>query len=120
MKTLIVLLILLFPFTALAADEWKKSEIRWEAAWQFSHGLDWLQTRYIAANPDEYREINPILGKHPSKQKVNIYFAAGAIIHPVISHYLPRKYRDVWQKFTFTASALNVGRNYAIGIRFEF
>jgi hypothetical protein len=109
MKKLIVLLILLFPFTALAADEWTRSEKAWEAAWQFTHGIDWLQTRYIAEHPDDYSEINPILGN-----------AEGAIIHPIISHYLHRKYRGVWQKFTFSASAACVGWNFSIGVGLEF
>lgn len=38
--------------------------------------IDWLQTIYIAGHPTEYREINPLLGRHPSKLRVSIYFAA--------------------------------------------
>lgn len=37
--------------------------------------LDWLQTRTIAKNPDKWHEINPILGKHPTVNEVNVYFA---------------------------------------------
>jgi len=120
MKLIVLLLILLFPSVAFSADEWTRSEMAWEAAWQFSHGIDWLQTRYIAEHPDDYSEINPILGDHPSKHEVNVYFAAGAILHPIVSHYLPRKYRRIWQKVTFSASAACVGWNFSIGVGLEF
>jgi len=37
--------------------------------------IDWQQTLKIARNPDKWRELNFILGQHPTPKKVNIYFA---------------------------------------------
>ena len=37
--------------------------------------LDWLQTLWIARNPNLTWEINIILGKHPSVSRVCLYFA---------------------------------------------
>lgn len=41
---------------------------------------DWLQTLTIAKHPDLFTEFNPILGKHPSVARVNIYFASFIIL----------------------------------------
>jgi hypothetical protein len=49
--------------------------------------IDWGQTKTIARNPTTRREMNPILGPHPSVKKVNIYFAVVAVI-VVIGPYL--------------------------------
>ncbi len=43
-------------------------------------GIDWLQTLYIAKHPLEYFEVNFILGKHPTVQRVTAYFAAWALL----------------------------------------
>jgi hypothetical protein len=37
--------------------------------------LDWLQTVSIARDPRHYYELNPILGRHPSERRINIYFS---------------------------------------------
>lgn len=44
--------------------------------------LDWKQTLVIARNPDKWREINPILGDHPSPLRVHVWFSfcAGCIV----------------------------------------
>ena len=40
--------------------------------------IDWNQTRRGAADPDR-REVNPLLGSHPSASRVNTYFAVCAL-----------------------------------------
>ncbi len=42
--------------------------------------IDWRQTITIAKNPDKFREYNPILGKHPSEERVDYYFLVVAIL----------------------------------------
>jgi hypothetical protein len=37
--------------------------------------VDWLQTLFIARNPDRFSETNVILGRHPSAAHVSWYFA---------------------------------------------
>jgi hypothetical protein len=36
--------------------------------------VDWLQSRFIAENPERFSETNPILGEHPSPDAVDVYF----------------------------------------------
>ena len=45
-------------FSGLPKEEW---------VWQSLHTIDMVQTIRIAKNPDKFRELNPLLGKHPSK-----------------------------------------------------
>ena len=47
--------------------------------------FDWGQTRTIAKNPTKWSETNLILGRHPSLEKVNIYFALVSIIVSLIA-----------------------------------
>ena len=42
--------------------------------------IDWRQTITIAKNPDKFQEYNPILGKHPSEDKVDNYFLIVSIL----------------------------------------
>lgn len=42
--------------------------------------IDGLQTVHIARNPHRFFERNPILGRHPSVQRVLWYFAACLIL----------------------------------------
>lgn len=37
--------------------------------------IDWRQTLTIARNPERWYETNPILGRHPSVLRVNVWFA---------------------------------------------
>jgi hypothetical protein len=60
------ILVFLLPTNIFAADEWSTQDKSLEATWQILHFIDWRQTRTIAKNPDKYREMNPILGEHPS------------------------------------------------------
>ena len=120
MKTAIVILILLFPLRSFAFDSWTKGDIAREATWQVLHLVDWGQTLDISAQPSRYHEINPILGKHPSRSTVNIYMASGALLHLGISHVLPQSYRPYWQYVTIGTSGACVVNNFAIGLSIKF
>jgi hypothetical protein len=111
------------------ADDWTRSEIAGEILWQALHLIDWGHTRYIADNPDEYYEINPILGDHPDKRRVDTYMAVSALLHPVITGILPKeteilgfkiKPRAIWQSISIGISAGLVMHNASIGIQIEF
>lgn len=54
---------------------------------------DYNQTRKIAANPSQYSEINPIMGKHPSPGKVNAYFGALGLGGYLAARNMPKKQR---------------------------
>ena len=114
-----ILLFLCMGFSVPVAAEWTAKQKDLELSYQILHFVDWQQTRYIARHPEDYYEINPILGKHPDKQTVDIYFAASALAHIGISALLPDEFRDYWQMVTLGVKATLVGWNFSIGIRME-
>ncbi len=117
---ILFILILLLPVNTQAADKWTKRDTWAEAVWQGLWAVDYLQTRTIAKNPARYREINPLLTRHPSMIKVDVYFLTLALLHPVITHYLPKKHRPIWQFLSITLSTVAVAKNLSIGIRMDF
>ncbi len=103
-----------------AADPWSKQDIALEATYFAFHLLDWGQTRDIAIRDGRYHELNPILGKHPSLDQVNLYFLGTGLLHPVITNFLPKKYRSWFQGVTIGISGACVIRNFNIGLRINF
>jgi hypothetical protein len=78
--------------------------------------IDWGQTLNIADHPEKWSETNPIFGKHPSRGKVNTYFASVLVLHPLVSAVLQKKYREIWQWVSIGVSSYYVGHNYHVGI----
>ena len=78
--------------------------------------VDYIQTREIARNPNYY-ELNPIIGKYPSKEKVTVYFALGGLMYYLVANWLPERWRTPWLSFWATASFTCVVHNHRIGIR---
>jgi len=120
MKTIIILVALLLPASAPAFDPWNTQDVALEVTWQLVHLIDWGQTRNIAAHPEKYREINPILGDHPSRQKVNLYMATGTLVHLGITHVLPKRCRPYFQGVTIGLSGACVLHNFNIGLQVRF
>lgn len=115
------LLVVLFCFVALLTGcftNWTKADVYRQATWTALHGADWLQTRYIAQHPEQYKEYNPILGSHPSVTEVDLYMGGWMVLHPIITDILPPEYRKYWQYITIGEKAFWVGHNYSIGIGF--
>ena len=118
-KILIILVLLLnteFSF----AENWTKKDTYTELAFLSIHFLDYQTTIDIAKKPNLYVEKNIILGEHPSIGRVNTYFISTAIIHPIISYYLPKKYRKTFQYFSIGVSTLAVTNNLSCGLKFQF
>ena len=94
-------------------------DIALELVFQAVLYADYRQTRVIAENPDKWIETNPILGDHPSKQRVRNYFIGAAIAHTGITALLPQgPYRTLWQVLSIGWEAGMVSANYRIGIKF--
>jgi hypothetical protein len=74
-------------------------------------------------------ELNPILGRTPSRHAVNNYFGTVLAVHPIISALLPRKMelfgqelnpRKGWQYFYLGVEATATISNYRGGLRLSF
>ena len=101
-------------------DPWTKDQILLQGVATTLNVIDWGQTLDIAEKPNEYHEINPILGEHPSRAEVNRYMACSMTFRLLIAHMLPSKYRNYWLGASIMVSGYFVGRNYHIGLRANF
>lgn len=119
MKRIIATAVLALAATAVQAHDWTPQEKRWAAAAAAATLVDWAQTRYIAKHPDKYREMNPLLPRHPSLGDVNRHFVRGLIVTGVLAHALP-KHRLTILRTTAIFEIAVTTRNAYIGIGLEF
>lgn len=116
MKRILVLLMLLSTTPTYAFDKWDNFD-KGLAATSFAlKVMDWRQTRQIASDPVHYREMNPLLGDHPSKERVDLYFAASTIAEIGIAHILPSDWRKAWLLSWIALSGVMVMHNNSIGL----
>jgi hypothetical protein len=108
-----------FLSIARAADPWTKGDLIREGVLIGLKAVDYGQTRSISKDP-AYYEINPLIGRDPSTGDVNRYFLASTVGHVLVAHFLPGKWRRIWQYVWITGQAATVGRNYSIGLRIDF
>lgn len=113
-----VLALALLALPAHARD-WTDEEIAWGTAAAVAHVIDWGQTRYIARHPDQWCELNPVLGEHPSLGGVNRYFLASGALMFAAAHYMPQ-YRSTLLKVWFAVGVASGARNAMIGVRMDF
>ena len=81
--------------------------------------LDWLQTRAIAKNPSLFYEMNPILGKHPTIGRVNVYFAACILGYLGMALTLPALGAFMFSVVIGIVQTYFVYANYDEGIPFD-
>jgi hypothetical protein len=120
MKIAAVLFLILLPCSARAFDAWSKQDVAMEAGYAALHIIDWGQSLNVAAHPDQYHEINPIMGEHPSRGRVNLYMASSLLAHIGITHVLPAKCRPYFQGITIGIKAGVVANNLSVGLRLGF
>ena len=100
--------------------KWTKKDTAYQLTFTALTLADWGQTRHTAQNPDKFYEKNPILGKHPSTGKVDLYFASCILGHSIISYLLPEKPRRIWQNFWIAIESYCVISNNTIGVKIDF
>jgi len=120
MKSLLIITIILFSTSVHAADPWSKQDIALESTYLVLHALDLGQTLDIARQPDKYYELNPILGRHPTKSDVYAYFLTTAMVHIGVTHWLPARCRPWFQGLTIGLSGGCVMHNFNIGLQVRF
>ena len=69
---------------------------------------------------EDRHEMNPLLGRRPSQAKVALYFAGAAAAVTVAHYRLPKPYGDVVTYAVIATEGITVGRNVALGVRFNF
>lgn len=108
-------LILVFAPLPVYAN-WTPADTAWQVAFLAVSEIDRRQTLKIADHPEKWRELNPILGEHPSRKEVNRYFLGTALIHTGISIYLSPDKRRVWQVGTTFGRGIVVIHNGNLGL----
>ena len=106
--------------TIVSAEDWSSADTYRQAIVTALIAADWAQTRWIATHPRNARDLNPILGEHPSLGKVNAYFATFTVAHAAVSAALPVRYRAPWQYVWIGYEWSAVHRNYLAGMRMNF
>lgn len=129
-KIIILLLILFIIGIAFcsrceAADPWSTQDKLLQGAVAVAVIGDWAQTRWMAERDwdwdrGKFEERNPILGKHPHRDRVDLIAGTGLILHTVVTHYLPAKYRPYWQGFFIFSHGVCIGHNAGNGAGFSF
>jgi len=135
-KLIIILLMILMPTKIFAwFDKWTTGDTILQSVFIGTMLIDWGQTNWITDNPVivEYygeanslkrttlhEESNPILGKHPSKKKIAIYFSSCIISHTAISYVLPKPYRNIFQISGIAFEIYITSENYNANVKFKF
>jgi hypothetical protein len=115
---LIILTALVLP---ASADPWTKSDVELQVLSNLMILTDWGQTRYIAQNPGLFSEDDRLLfGKHPSVLRVNKTFGTIFVMNPIVTNFLPEKYRPYWQWGTIGLEAYCTQHNFSIGVKVQF
>ncbi len=114
------LILLVFIFISTPAYAWTKADTQRQLVYSALHVIDWGQTRDIANRPKEYQEQNLYLGKHPSIQRVDTYFALTLLGHAYISYILPPEQRKIWQYISIGVRFQIVSINYSLGVNIHF
>jgi hypothetical protein len=112
----VVIMMMFLVVPAFAFDKWDKTDMSLLAVGTVAQIIDWRQTRRIAEQPDRFHEVNPALGRHPSTDRVDMYFAASLVIKAGIAHVLPSKWRKVWLGTMAVGSIGLVAHNANIGL----
>lgn len=102
-----------------AGAPWTPENIWLESTWQVLNVVDWGQTHYISETPGR-REVNPILGRHPNRNQVGVFFATLAGLHWAISYSVSARTRLRWQWLTIGGKGHAVWRNWLVGVKFKF
>jgi hypothetical protein len=130
MKRLVILIVVIF-LSGCAGLQTVRGGPELEGTWQLVNALDYSQTVTIAREPDHYFEADPttylVIGRHPSEQGVEAYWAAFSMLHFLVSSWLAREAHThsnriwTWAFYTWEAGSLGLsGRavvdNHAIGL----
>ena len=109
--------------------KWTNQDIILEVVWEGIHLLDIGTTLRVANDPQHYEEINPAMGKHPNREVVWLYMGLGAVVHPAVTYFLPRKIdlwgyeipaRTIFQGLTIGFSGACVVNNFRIGLTLSY
>jgi hypothetical protein len=113
---------LLLISTATLADNraWTTEEKAWLGTAVAFTVTDWATTRDLSRRYNEgYHENNPILGKHPSTGRVDLYFVTAGLIGYTVADNLDQSRTTFLQMWT-GVSIFYTNRNLNLGLKMKF
>lgn len=121
MKQLLLILLLLPSFVNAGWQDWTNEQQKWFIAANVVTLADWATTRDMARRYHEgYKELNPILGKHPNITQVDRYFATGMVLNYFLVDWLQGNNRTFYLKVYTMSEGFVAARNLNIGLELKF
>lgn len=120
-KKLLATALVCFSTVSLADNRtWTTEEKAWLGTAAAFTVADWATTRDLSRRYNEgYHENNPILGKHPSTGRVDLYFISAGLIGYAIADNLDQNRKLFLQGWT-AVGIFYVNRNLNIGLKMKF
>lgn len=120
-KKILVTALVLFSTITLADNRaWTGEEKAWLGTAAAFTVADWATTRDLSRRYREgYYENNPVLGKHPSTGRVDLYFVSAGLIGYAIADNLDQNRKTFLQAWT-AVEIFYVNRNLNIGLKMKF
>lgn len=121
MRIIIFLIIIIaIPISPAYSGKWTRVDTAREMTWIAIHVIDWGQTLDIARRSNQYSEINPLMGRHPSVGRVNNLMILGTVAHIGGAYLCPKNLRGVYQWTSIIVNAGFIIHNHKIGLKVRF
>ena len=121
--TLTVCTIVLVAVQARAGDEWSKKDIQLEIACVVVNVLDGVTTERILDENNRAFEAGParlLFGDRPSQAELAGVVVVSSVLHALVTHYMPKQYRQYWQWSWASVKLLAIGNNLHVGLGIQF
>lgn len=120
LTTFLVFFLFIPSIYGSSTNYWTKADIITESIWVGMHYLDWKQTLKLV-DDDDFYEMNPILGRNPTKKSVNEWAATTLLAHLAITHFSKAiGMRDHWLGITVVVKSGVILHNVNIGLLFRW
>jgi hypothetical protein len=118
---LLLAILLCFPTVCLAWGDWSREDKNWFIASNVAIMADWATTRNMTRRySEDYWERNPLLGRQPSTNRVDLHFVGFMIGNYFVADYFQGKNRRLYLQIVTGVETVAVINNLSIGLKLEF